>query len=109
VYQASNAVLINNTAFHNFLKDENWDNQCFVGGTENYPSNHLVFRNNIFVGSKIGSPLLHIGYTAANPPEDIQLDHNLFYYPGATDSTALFEVSLRYAGGKRTWHLNLPE
>jgi len=109
VYQSSNVSLINNTSFNNFLKDKNWTDECHIIGTSEGPSNHIVFRNNILVAGQVQAPVFHVKYVAANPPEDVVFDHNLFFERGATDESKLFEITFKSSGQTGHWLLNRSE
>ncbi len=107
IFQSSNVYLINNTSFNNFRKESFWNSECHLIGTNKMPSNHIVIRNNIFVGGMAQAPVLHIAYSAVNPPEDIVFDHNLYFDHGATENTELLEVTLKSAGEEKKWVLDL--
>ncbi len=108
VYQACNGIFINNTSFHNSQKNT-FGGECHVGGTGEYASNHLLFRNNIFAGGKGDRISLSIKYAAANPPVDVRFDHNLYFRANADTTTKLFDIALRHVGGEEDWHLNISE
>ncbi len=109
VYQSSNGIFINNTSFNNNLKTV-IGGECHIIGTAEYPSNHLLFRNNIFAGGR-GSDRssLHIKYSWANPPVDVKFDHNLYYRQNADEDSKLFELTFKCNGGEEHLNLNISE
>ncbi len=109
VFQSSNVSLINNTSFNNFLKDPSWNDECHIVGTAEMPSNHVVLRNNILVGAQPEAPVLHISYSAVNPPEEVLLDHNLYCVRNGSEDSELFEVTLHVAGEEKHWALTLAD
>jgi len=91
-YQSDNAVFVNNTSFGNGR------GEIGIYGSYEAGSDHLIVRNNILVAQGLNEPLqLQFSYSAL--PAQMDLDHNLYFRPGADEETDLFNVTLRYGGG----------
>jgi hypothetical protein len=108
IYQSNFGYFINNTSFNN-----GWKNQfiveCHIIGTNEFPSDNLIFRNNIFAGKTNHTVILKIQYPYSSLPQNVLLDHNLYFRPNADSSSEIFEVTIKSAQGDLVEFLNLEE
>jgi len=94
VYQSNYGYFINNTSFNN-----GWKNQfiveCHIIGTNEFPSDNLIFRNNIFAGKTNHPVVFKIQYPYSSLPQNVLLDHNLYFRPDSDSLSEIFEVTIK--------------
>jgi hypothetical protein len=108
IFKSNYGYFINNTSFNNGKKSI-FGTEFFIRTFGEGTANNIIVRNNIFAGKYKHPHIWTISYPYSHPPENVLIDHNLYYLPYAAADSAIFEITVTSGMEDSVYHLNLEE